>query len=89
MRSTSSNSQVSGSVRIDATQWHDRAVERTPDHIAAFVDGQEWRRTTNTAIRPPGPSTWTASRRAGRPGPARPSAMHVDRVAYYPLWPPL
>jgi hypothetical protein len=49
------NSQENGSVAIDATQWHNWAVEWTPDHIAAFVDGKQWYRTTDTSHLPPGP----------------------------------
>ncbi|MBW0105662.1 glycoside hydrolase family 16 protein [Pseudonocardia sp. KRD291] len=49
------NSQVSGDVEIDGTQWHNWAVEWTPDHIAAFVDGKQWWKTTDTSILPPGP----------------------------------
>ncbi|MFC4946369.1 glycoside hydrolase family 16 protein [Pseudonocardia sp. GCM10023141] len=51
----SSNSQLSGTVNIDATQWHNWAVEWTPDHIATFVDGKEWFRTTDKSALPPGP----------------------------------
>ena len=42
-------------VRIDATQWHNWAVEWTPDHIAAYVDGKQWCRTERTEISPAGP----------------------------------
>jgi glycosyl hydrolase family 16 len=27
---------------VDLTQWHNFAVEWTPDHIAGFIDGEEW-----------------------------------------------
>lgn len=49
------NSQTQGKVDVDATQWHNWAVEWTPDHIAAFVDGKEWYRTTDPVVQPPGP----------------------------------
>ncbi|MBA2307883.1 MAG: glycoside hydrolase family 16 protein [Pseudonocardiales bacterium] len=49
------NSQVSGEVKVDGTQWRNWAVEWTPDHIAAFVDGKEWYRTTEPAAIPSRP----------------------------------
>ncbi|WP_433278119.1 glycoside hydrolase family 16 protein [Pseudonocardia xinjiangensis] len=49
------NSQVNGKVEIDGTQWHNWAVEWTPKGITAYVDGEEWYRTTDTSILPPGP----------------------------------
>jgi licheninase len=33
-------------VSTDATQWHSWAVEWTPDHVAGFVDGNQWFETT-------------------------------------------
>jgi hypothetical protein len=79
------NSQVSGEVNIDATAWHNWAVEWTPDHIAAFVDGQEWYRTTEPAAIPSRPMhlciqlDWF-------PGgdTAGTSTMEVDWVRQYP-----
>jgi hypothetical protein len=49
------NSQVNGQVEVDATEWHNWAVEWTPEAITAYVDGEEWYRTTDTSILPPGP----------------------------------
>lgn len=49
------NSQVHGEVEVDATEWHNYAVEWTPDGITAFLDGEEWWKTTDTSILPPGP----------------------------------
>lgn len=49
------NSQVHGEVEVDATEWHNYAVEWTPDSITAFLDGEEWWKTTDTGILPPGP----------------------------------
>jgi licheninase len=40
------NSQNGTKVAGDFTQWHNYAVEWTPDHVAGFVDGQEIFRTT-------------------------------------------
>ncbi|OLL70521.1 glycoside hydrolase, family 16 [Pseudonocardia sp. Ae263_Ps1] len=49
------NSQVHGELKVDATAWHNYAVEWTPDGVTAFVDGREWWKTTDTSILPPGP----------------------------------
>ncbi|MBC3194309.1 family 16 glycosylhydrolase [Pseudonocardia sp. C8] len=80
------NSQLHGKVGIDATEWHNWAVEWTPDHIVAYVDGQEWFRTTDTSVLPPGPMHLTIQLDwFPKGGSVRPSAMHVDWVRYYPL----
>ncbi|TGD86838.1 glycosyl hydrolase family protein [Mycolicibacterium sp. CH28] len=44
-----------GSVNIDATQWHSWAVEWTPQRMAMFVDGVQWWESTDPAHFPPGP----------------------------------
>lgn len=49
------NSQVQGEVQVDATQWHNYAVEWTPEGVTAFLDGEEWWSTDDTSILPPGP----------------------------------
>ncbi|WP_308253044.1 glycoside hydrolase family 16 protein [Pseudonocardia sp. ICBG601] len=49
------NSQVQGKVEVDATEWHNWAVEWTPDGVTTFLDGEEWWKTTDTSILPPGP----------------------------------
>ncbi|WP_337819564.1 glycoside hydrolase family 16 protein, partial [Pseudonocardia sp. Ae707_Ps2] len=49
------NSQVHGELKVDATAWHNYAVEWTPHGVTAFVDGREWWKTTDTSILPPGP----------------------------------
>ena len=82
----SDNSQESGEVKIDATQWHDWAVEWTPTHIAAFVDGKQWWRTTDVNILPPGPMhlciqlDWFPEG-----GTVKKSSMLVDWVKQYPI----
>jgi hypothetical protein len=84
------NRQVSGSVRVDATQWHNWAVEWTPTHVVTFLDGKEWWRTERAGILPPGPMhlciqlDWFP--RSAR-GPVRPSTMQVDWVKQYTLSP--
>jgi hypothetical protein len=82
----SSNSQKSGKVAIDATQWHNWAVEWTPDHITTFVDGKQWWTTKDTGILPPGPMhlciqlDWFP-----KGGSAKQSQMQVDWVKQYAL----
>ncbi|MEN3302256.1 family 16 glycosylhydrolase [Pseudonocardia sp.] len=49
------NSQVHGSLDIDATEWHNWAVEWAPERVTAYVDGEQWWETTDTGIFPPGP----------------------------------
>ncbi len=80
------NSQVSGEVEADATQWHHWAVEWTPEHIAAFIDGREWYRTTEPAAIPSRPMhlciqlDWFP-----QSGTPRTSTMEVDWVRQYPV----
>ncbi len=80
------NSQLSSSVAVDATQWHNWAVEWTPDHIVAYVDGIEWFRSTDASTLPPGPMhlclqlDWFPEG-----GAVRPSSMAVDWVRQYAL----
>jgi Glycosyl hydrolases family 16 len=79
------NSQVQGDVKIDATQWHNWAVEWTPESITAYVDGEQWYRTTDTSTFPPGPMhlciqlDWFPE--GGTP---KESTMQVDWVRQYP-----
>jgi licheninase len=82
------NSQVMGEIGIDGTQWHNWAVEWTPEHIAAFVDGKQWWRTDDTSILPPGPMhlciqlDWFPG---DGQGAVQESTMQVDWVRQYPL----
>jgi hypothetical protein len=81
------NDQVVGEVQIDATQWHNWAVEWTPTHIAAFVDGKEWWRTEDTDIFPPRAMhlciqlDWFPEDGGSD---VQESTMHVDWVKRYP-----
>lgn len=81
------NHQLHGQLAIDATQWHNWAVEWTPDHITAYVDGQEWYTTTRTDAFPPGPLHLTLQLdwfpKGG--GAVAPSTMSADWVRYYPI----
>lgn len=47
------NSQETGKVDIDATQWHAFAVEWTPDGITNYVDGKKWWSDTEKSHLPP------------------------------------
>ena len=69
------NAQEHGEVKIDATQWHNWAVEWTPKDVTAYVDGKQWWHTDKP--RPSRParctcaSSSTGSRGARRRGPGR------------------
>ncbi|OLT10752.1 hypothetical protein BJF78_05585 [Pseudonocardia sp. CNS-139] len=75
-------------MEIDGSQWHNWAVEWTPESITAYVDGEEWFRTTDTSIFPPGPMhlciqlDWFPDDAVGA---VRESVMHVDWVRQYAL----
>jgi beta-glucanase (GH16 family) len=48
------NDQQDGkSVEGDFTQWHNFAVEWTPDHITGYLDGQQFYRTDDPDANPP------------------------------------
>ena len=47
--------QLHGEKVIDATQWHNWAVEWTPTTITGYVDGVAWFSTTRADALPPGP----------------------------------
>ena len=82
------NAQEHGIVKIDATQWHNWAVEWTPKGITTYVDGKPWWHTDNTAALPPGPMhlciqlDWFPQKGDGA---VKPSQMQVDWVRQYPL----
>jgi glycosyl hydrolase family 16 len=77
-----------GEVRADGTQWHNWAVEWTPEHIIAYLDGREWFRTVDPKTQPPGPMhlaiqlDWFPSQ--GDENDVKPSSMDVDWVKQYP-----
>ena len=81
------DSQVHGEVEVDATQWHNWAVEWTPQGVTTYVDGKPWYHTADTSILPPGPMhlciqlDWFPGE--GRGGGVRPSEMQVDWVRQY------
>ncbi len=80
------NSQVNGQVQVDGTEWHNWAVEWTPEAITAFVDGEEWYRTTDTSIFPPRPMHLCIQLDWFPEGDTpQESYMHVDWVRQYSL----
>jgi len=82
------NAQEHGVVEVDATQWHNWAVEWTPKGVTTYVDGKQWWHTDDTAALPPGPMhlciqlDWFP-RKGG--GTVKASQMQVDWVRQYPL----
>jgi len=83
------NKQDEGEVAVDATQWHNWAVEWTPDHIIGYLDGQEWYRNENKDHLPPRPMHLTIQLdwfpEDGDANNVRESEMQVDWVKEYPL----
>ena len=49
------NTQDGKSVQSDFTQWHNFAVEWTPEHIIGYLDGEEFYRIEDPDANPPGP----------------------------------
>jgi hypothetical protein len=47
--------QEHGQVQVDATRWHNWAVEWTPTSVSTFLDGRKWYGTAGGAVQPPGP----------------------------------
>jgi len=82
------DNKVTSNVKVDATEWHNWAVEWTPDHIVAFLDGKEWYRTSDPEVQPPGPMHLTIQLDwfpDNGDGSVQPSSLQVDWVAQYPL----
>jgi Glycosyl hydrolases family 16 len=80
------DTQLHGAVDVDATQWHNWAVEWAPDHITAFLDGKQWWSTSLPAAQPPGPMHMTVQLDQFRSGGGLiPSNLQVDWVRYYPI----
>ncbi|GAA1831609.1 hypothetical protein GCM10009836_06990 [Pseudonocardia ailaonensis] len=84
-----SNKQVQNNVNVDATQWHNWAVEWTPDHVIGYLDGREWYRIDDKDTLPPGPMhlclqfDWFPD--DGDRNNVTPSEMQVDWVKEYKL----
>lgn len=79
--------QITSQVQIDGTEWHNWAVEWTPDAITGYVDGEEWFRSTDPSTFPPGPMhlciqlDWFPE----GPGEVQESTMEVEWVRQYTL----
>ena len=75
------NPQVT-EIRIDRA-WHTYAVEWTPTSITAYYDGQQYYRTTNTRLFPPGPMwhSFQLDWMGVRGGPT--TVMEVDWLRIY------
>lgn len=71
------NATESGSVRIDATQWHAYALEWTPQRITGFVDGRSWFTNDDPSTFPPRPMNMTVQLDYFGDADTG-SAMHVD-----------
>jgi len=76
------NNQVQGNVDVDATQWHNWAVEWTPQGITTYLDGKAWWSTRNTSILPPGPMHMTIQL-DNFGGNSTSTQMQVDWVKQY------
>ena len=80
--------QLHGEKVIDATQWHNWAVEWTPTTITGYVDGVAWFSTTRADALPPGPMHLTLQLDwfpGSGSGAVRQSEMQVDWVRHYPV----
>ncbi|MER5674806.1 glycoside hydrolase family 16 protein, partial [Pseudonocardia alni] len=80
-----SNSQLHDAVTVDATQWHDWAVEWAPDHVTGYLDGRPWFTTTDTSVLPPGSMHMTVQLDWFGGGSPQPSSMQLDWVRFYPI----
>jgi licheninase len=86
--------KIEGEVLADATQWHNWAVEWTPEHIVAYLDGKEWFRTEQADALPPRPMHLTIQLdwfpEQGDEDPTNDvenSKMHVDWIRQYEYTP--
>ncbi|SHL24942.1 Glycosyl hydrolases family 16 [Pseudonocardia thermophila] len=71
--------------KIDATQWHNWAVEWTPTRVTAYVDGKRWFETTDPALVPSEPMHLCLQLDYfGDGDPVTPSSMEIDWVRQYP-----
>ena len=80
--------QAVGKTAIDATQWHNWAVEWTPTRVTTYVDGTKWFETTDPAMVPKDPMHLCVQLDYfGTGAPVTPSSMQVDWVRQYPHQP--
>lgn len=88
------NQTVGKTTPGDFSQWHNFAVEWTPEYIAGFIDGAEVYRTDRQDVQPPGPMHltlqldpgpwlgWIPPRDASTPDEVK---LQVDWVRIYSL----
>lgn len=50
---SASNQQLHDNRKLDVTQWHNYAVEWTPQGMTGYIDGVAWFHTTDTKVLPP------------------------------------
>jgi hypothetical protein len=79
------NLQTRASRELDATQWHNYAVEWTPTAVVGYLDGVEWFRDETASHQPPGSMHQTIQLDWFPSGsrPTKRSRMHVDWVRVY------
>ncbi|GAA4689025.1 hypothetical protein GCM10023215_26480 [Pseudonocardia yuanmonensis] len=78
------NNQRSASRKIDITQWHNYAVEWTPNGITGYLDGQQWFSSTDPGTLPPGKMHPTIQLDYFPDGGSpRPTEMQVDWMRIY------
>ena len=78
------NRQTYAKKAVDATQWHNYAVEWTSKGIVGYMDGVEWFRDTDPAHLPPGSMHQTIQLDWFPDGSTtRTSSMQVDWVRVY------
>ncbi|MCE3550404.1 family 16 glycosylhydrolase [Pseudonocardia sp. RS11V-5] len=78
------NNQKSANRKIDITQWHNYAVEWTPNGITGYLDGQQWFSSTDRATLPPGTMHPTIQLDYFPDGGSpRPTEMQVDWLRIY------
>jgi hypothetical protein len=90
VRPTEGPAPAVGEVSIDAIRWHSCAVELTPTHLTAFVDGRPYFHSAQAPALPPGPKIMCIE--LERPPTAgnqatQTSILQVDWVRHYPLPP--
>jgi hypothetical protein len=79
------NRQIGDSTAVDATRWHAYAVERTPDHITGYVDGEPFFRSTRRSAFPPGRMEQTIQLDWFPDGSGGTASLQVDWAAIYAL----
>ncbi len=78
------NRQTHAGRTLDATQWHNYAVEWTAGGIVGYLDGVEWFRDADPTHQPPGPMHQTIQLDWFPDGTATtPTTMDVDWVRVY------